>query len=107
VRGLLVRVMCLFLWRSFHEVLRRSQRGPAEQRARRIIAGGCLGAMILVLVGLIPYVLWILTGRGPYRWLGANRHVVVPGRWGPLPFPEDAEAALRSGWAFPFTSDPD
>jgi hypothetical protein len=45
--------------------------------------------------------------RGPYRWLGSNRHVVVAGRWRPPPFPEDAEAALRSGWAFPFTSNPD
>jgi hypothetical protein len=106
VRGLLGRVTFWFLWRTAFDELIRSERGPVELRARRIVTGTLALGCIVSVAAAIPFALWVVTGRGPYRWLGAHRHRVIIARRSPRGFPEDVMAAVRSGWAFPAPSDP-
>jgi hypothetical protein len=107
VRGLLVRTLFWYSWRSAIDDLIHSERGPVEQRARRIVTGTFVLGCGVAVAAFLPYALWIVTGRGPYRWLGAHRHRVIIARRHPRGFPEDVMEAIRSGWAFPFPSIPD
>ena len=107
MRGFLGRVVFWFLWRTAFEELMRSERGAVEQRARRMVFGTLFLGLIVSVVGFIPYLLWLVTGRGPYRWLGANRHMAITGRRRNPSFPEDVMVAIQSGWAFPAPPIPD
>lgn len=79
-----------YAWRVAAREALRSSRWAADDRLQ---VGVMLG--VLVSVTVVPSaVLWVLTGRGPFRWLGGSYAVVDPFS---RKLPPDVAAALGLG----------
>jgi hypothetical protein len=76
-----------YVWRVAAREALRSSRWAADDRVR---VGVMLGVLASVPV-VASAVLWLLTGRGPFRWLGGSYAVVDPF---PRKLPPDVAAAI-------------
>ena len=60
--------------------------------------GGVVISVPVVLGTTVPYVYWLLTGDGPWRWYGFSSCVVVN------PFPKGPRAEIRAALGELFTA---
>jgi hypothetical protein len=95
-----MRMAFSYAWTLTVQALARSPRWPAEERDRALVAAGALISIPVVVGTTIPYVYWLVTGRGPWRSLGLSTSVVVnPFVNSSLPIMKETFAAMRESRA--------
>jgi hypothetical protein len=89
------RMVMSYGWSFTVGELQASPRWSAETKARAgVISGVVMSVPITLGIGL-PYVYWLLTGRGPWRRYGLSSSVVVNPFSRRRPSPEIRDALAR------------
>lgn len=89
------RMLISYGWSITMRELEASPRWSAETKARAgVVAGIVISVPVSLGVGL-PYVYWLLTGRGPWRRYGLSSSVVVNPLSKRRPSPEIREALAK------------
>jgi hypothetical protein len=89
------RMVMSYGWSITVRELEASPRWSAETKARAGVSAGIVMSVPLMLGIGLPYVYWLLTGRGPWRRYGLSSSVVVNPFSRRRPSPEIREALAK------------
>jgi hypothetical protein len=89
---LLRRLVVAYGWRTLAGALAASPRWSPERKARVGALAGAAISLLVVVGTAVPYVYWLLTGRGPWQRYGFSSAILAdPFRRAP---PAEIRAAL-------------
>ena len=94
LRSLLLRYAWHVVWTRALQRVIRSPRIVLDPRWGEVLFAAFLFSLVAIPAMFASYAWWVLTGRGPVRWLKFQRYVLVD-PWPRRPLPPELAEALR------------